>query len=95
MLALLALIAFAVLAIATAKGAKWKGINALIIIGFMAAGIGIGALLGAWGGNMEIGGDAAVPLAELLGAVGGLGCWRRNKRREKRSAIPPADSTAS
>lgn len=95
MLALLAFVAFAVLAIATAKGAKWKALNALIIIGFMATGLGIGALLGVWGGNMEIGGHAAIPLAELLGVVGGLGCWRRNKWREKRSAIPSADSTTS
>ena len=85
---LLLLVAFTVLAISTAKGPKWKIINIFIILGFMAVGFGIGALLGLWGGNMAIGGEAAVPLAELLGAVGGLGCWRRNTRRNKQVSTP-------
>ncbi|HKF53678.1 MAG TPA: hypothetical protein VKB26_15285 [Candidatus Acidoferrales bacterium] len=84
---LLLLAAFAVLAVATSKGLKSKVLSILIIIGFMAVGLGIGFLLGRWGDNNVIGAEIAVPLSELLGAVGGLGCWRRNKWREKREVL--------
>ena len=82
-LGLLLLLVLSAYAITTAKGTKWKLLNLLIIIAFMAAGIGIGIALGAWGGSMAIGGHAAAALSVLLGAVGALECARRNKRRAK------------
>jgi hypothetical protein len=78
---LVALVVLGGAAIAGAKGAKWKAINFGIILGFMAVGVGIGFLIGELGGNSAIGGHAAAPLMILLGCVGALGCFRRNKRR--------------
>jgi hypothetical protein len=86
---LLILIGLSVVAIVGGKGAKWKLLNLLIIIGFMAVGLGIGWALGAWGSNMAIGAAAALPLAILLGCVGALGCYRRNGIRAKAN-VPPA-----
>jgi hypothetical protein len=80
---LLGLLLLSAMAVITAKGIKWKLINLAIILGFIGAGISIGAGLGAWGQNMAIGGELAVPLAICFGAVGALGCWRRNRIREK------------
>jgi lysylphosphatidylglycerol synthetase-like protein (DUF2156 family) len=80
---LLLLLVLSVYAIASAKGVRWKLFNLLIIIAFMAAGLGVGFALGAWGGNMAIGGHAAASLTILLGVVGALGCALRNKRRSK------------
>jgi hypothetical protein len=84
-LPLLLLIALAVLAVIGAKGAKSKILNIAVILGFMAVGLGIGALLGVWGKNNGLGAEFAVPLAELLGAVGAFGCMRRNKWIEKKN----------
>jgi lysylphosphatidylglycerol synthetase-like protein (DUF2156 family) len=89
---LLVLLVLSVFAIAGAKGAKWKLVNLLIIMAFMATGIAVGFGLGAWGGNMAIGGHAAAPLMILLGAVGAFGCIRRNKRRDKQIALPPSNT---
>jgi hypothetical protein len=86
-LPLLALVALSVLAIASAKGMKWKLLNLLIILAFMGLGLLIGWGMGMWGKNMEIGALVAIPLACLLGAVGALGCWRRNKRRAKANIV--------
>jgi predicted RND superfamily exporter protein len=80
-----AFLVLSVMAVVTARGIKWKLLNIAIILGFVAVGLGIGAAMGAWGGNMEIGGLAAVPLAVGLGAADALGCWRQNKMREKKS----------
>jgi hypothetical protein len=82
---LVALLGLSVMAVVTAQGIKWKLLNSAIILGFVAVGLGIGAAMGAWGRNMEIGALTAIPLAVGLGAVGALGCWRRNKMREKKS----------
>jgi hypothetical protein len=78
---LLVLIALAAFAVVGGKGAKWN-LNLLIIAGFMAAGVAVGFGLGAWGGSAEIGGHLAATLMMLLGAVGAVGCIRRNKRRD-------------
>ena len=86
---LLVLVVLAVFAVAGAKGAKWKVLNSAIIMAFMVAGLAVGAGLGAWGGNMEIGGHAAASLMILLGAVGALGCIRRDKRRKNQIATAP------
>jgi asparagine N-glycosylation enzyme membrane subunit Stt3 len=79
---LVGLIVLTCIALIGGKGAKWKLLNLLIIIGFMATGLLVGFALGAWGGSAEIGGHAAASLTILLGCVGAFGCIRRNKRRE-------------
>ena len=68
-------------AIAGANGGKWKVINAVVIFCCMATGVLAGFLIGALGGNSEIGGHAAAPLMILLGCIGAIGCLVRNKRR--------------
>jgi hypothetical protein len=83
----LLLMAASVLAIAGAKEMKWKLLNLLIILGFVATGVGIGFLIGIWGGNPAIGGHTVLPLSTLLGAVGGLGCIRRNKWRQNKDRV--------
>jgi hypothetical protein len=75
------LIVLGSMAVIGGKGAKWKLLNLLIIIGFMAAGITIGYALGVWGGNAAVGAHAGAPL--MLGCVGAFGCLRRNRWREK------------
>jgi hypothetical protein len=84
-LSLIALLGLSIMAILSAKGIKWKLLNIIIILGCAAAVVGIGAAVGAWGGNMKIGGLVAMPLAICLGAVGAFGCWWRNKMQEKKS----------
>jgi peptidoglycan/LPS O-acetylase OafA/YrhL len=79
---LLLLIVLSVFAVVGGRG-RWKLLNLLIIVAFIAGGLVVGLGLGAWGNNMEIGAHVAVPLMILLGAVGAFGCIRRNKRREK------------
>ena len=85
----LAFVAMSVAAIATAKGPKWRLINLGIILAFCLAGIGIGFIAAAWGQNSELGGHIASSLMILLGFVGALGCYRRNKRREKLENLAP------
>jgi hypothetical protein len=67
-------------AIAGAEGIKWKFLN-LIILAFMAMGLGVGFGLGAWGNNQTIGAEIAMGLMPWLGVVGAFGCLRRNKMR--------------
>lgn len=85
---LLLLVILSAWAIIEAKGAKWKAGNLVIILAFMAGGIGIGFALGTWGGNGAIGGHVASALMILLGCVGALGCVRRNKMRAKNAPTP-------
>jgi hypothetical protein len=75
------LIVVSALAIAGGKGAKWKLLNLIIILGSMGLGLFIGYVAGMWGKNMEIGAAAALPLSILLGLVAAIGCLRRNKTR--------------
>ena len=89
---LAALVGLGGYAIIGAKGVKWKLINLGIIVGLMASGMGLGLLAGMWGKNMAIGGEVAVPLAIALGAVGGLGCIRRNIMREKIAKKPGGEA---
>jgi len=79
---LLALVVLSIAAVATAKGV-WRLYNVGIILAFMLAGVGVGAAAGAWGHNATIGGHIAASLMLCLGAVGALGCWRRNNKRAK------------
>ena len=75
------LIGLALLAILGAKEPKWKLINVLIIVGFMALGMLIGFLIG---GNTATGGRLSAELMAPVGAVGAFACIRRNKRRAKK-----------
>jgi len=83
---LLLLIVLSIIAIAGAKGLKWKFINLGIIIGFMAFGMLIGLLIG---GNSAMGGHIAASLMLPIGAVGAGGCIRRNKARAKKEMALP------
>ena|SRR5215475_7716630 len=65
---LLAMVGLSGIAIATAKGWKWKLINLGIILTFISAGLGIGFAAGAWGENGAIGALIAIPLATWFGA---------------------------
>jgi hypothetical protein len=88
---LVALVVLSGWAIIEGQGAKWKVLNLVIILAFMAGGFGIAvALVRIWGGNPEIGGHAAVPLMILLGCVGALGSIRRNKMRAKNAPTSAA-----
>jgi len=71
-----------VLAVIGAKGAKAKLLSVGIIVACMAAGILIGAGIGLWGHNMEIGAHVAAPLMFWVGAVGAFHCIRRNRAKE-------------
>lgn len=82
------LVLFSAWAIIGGNGAKRKLLNLVIILAFMAGGIGIGFALGTWGGNAAIGEHAAASLMILLGCVGALGCARRNKMRAKDGRRP-------
>jgi hypothetical protein len=84
----LLLIVLSCMAVVGGKGVKWKLLNLLIILGFMAGGIAVAFALGAWGGSGEIAGHLAFVLMPLMGCVGAFGCLRRNKRREKATAQP-------
>jgi hypothetical protein len=85
---LVAMVILSIMAIFGAKGAKWKMLNLLIILGFAAFGLGLGAAAGAWAGNSALGGHIAAAIIFPFGAIGALGCLRRNKRREKQSVGP-------
>jgi hypothetical protein len=92
---LIALAALSVLAVATAKDAKWKLLNFAIILAASTAGITVGWLAGVWGRSDAIGADIALPLATGFSAATAFGCWRRNKMRDKvtkPNIITPADA---
>jgi hypothetical protein len=55
------LIVVSALAIAGGKGAKWKLLNLIVILGFMGLGLFIGYAAGVWGKNMEIGATRPYP----------------------------------
>ena len=79
------MVGMAIAAVVTAKGAKWKLINLGVIVGLIFVGLLTGLVAGMWARNNALGVDIALPLAIMLGFVGGLGCYRRNNWREKRA----------
>jgi hypothetical protein len=87
-LAFIACLVLSIIALVGAKGIKWKLLNLVIILGFMAASLVIGFGFGVWGNSQTVGANVAVVLMPWLGLVGALGCIRRNKRREKQSSTP-------
>jgi hypothetical protein len=88
---LAALLTLSVYSVIGTKGLKWKLLNPLIILASIAAGLGVGALAGAWGKNMAFGGELAVPLMLTLGTVAAIGCVRRNHMRAKKDVVPPGN----
>jgi hypothetical protein len=80
---LAALILGSVFAIATAQGAKWKVINALIILASMGVGFGLGYSVGLGTGNMGFVPGQGVPFAMMFGIVGAMTCVVRNTWNSK------------
>jgi hypothetical protein len=86
-LLLLAMVISSVVAIMGAKSLKWKLLNFLIILGFLALGVGFGAVAGEWAGNSELGGHMAAAIMSPFGLLGAFGCRWQNKRRAKGSEV--------
>lgn len=82
------LVLFSAWAIIGGNGAKWKLLNLVIILAFMAGGIGIGFALGTWGGNAAIREQPAASFMILLGCVGAFACALRNRMRAKDGPRP-------
>jgi hypothetical protein len=80
---LAALILGSAFAIAGAQGVKWKLLNAVIIIGCMGLGFGIGYAAGLGSKNMGRVRNAGIPFSMILGIVGAMGCVAQNKSRAK------------
>jgi hypothetical protein len=65
-------------AIATGQGAKWKVLNAVIIVGCMGAGLGLGYSVGLGRGNFGFVRGEGVQFAMMFGIVGAMACVARN-----------------
>jgi hypothetical protein len=69
-------------AIASGQGARWKVLNAVIILACMALGLGLGYALGLGSENMGFVRNQGVPFAMMFGIVGehtefeGVSNWR-------------------
>lgn len=75
---LVALILGSAFAIAAGQGAKWKVLNAVIILVCMAVGLGLGYTLSLGRGNFgSVQGEGA-QFAVIFGIVGALACVARN-----------------
>ena len=81
---LAALIRGSVFAIATGQGAKWKVLNAVIILACMGLGFGLGYAVGLGSGNMGFVRGQGVPFAMMFGIVGAMTCVVRNTWSSKR-----------
>ena len=81
---LAALILGSVFAIATGDGAKWKVLNAIIILASMALGFGLGYAVGLGSENMGFVRGQGVPFAMMFGIVGAMTCVARNTWSSKR-----------
>lgn len=68
-------------AVATAEGVKSKLFNAVVILGCMSLGYGLGYALGLGRGNFGRVPNQALPLSMMFGIVGALGCvWQNTSR---------------
>jgi hypothetical protein len=65
-------------AVATGEGAKWKVLNAVIILACMGLGFGLGYAMGLGSGNMGFVPGQGVPFAMMFGIVGAMTCVVRN-----------------
>ena len=70
-------------AIASGQGAKWKVLNAVIILACMALGLGLGYAVGLGSENMGFVRNQSVPFAVMFGIVGAMTCAARNTRSSK------------
>ena len=78
-----ALILGAGFAIAAGQGAKWKVLNAVIILGCMGVGLGLGYATGLGRGNFGFVRGEGVQFALMFGIVGAMACVARNTWSEK------------
>ena len=69
-------------AIATGRGAKWKVVNAVIVLACMGVGFGLGYAAGLGSKNLGSVPNAAVPFSMMFGVAGALGCVWLNKGRQ-------------
>jgi len=65
-------------AIATGRGAKWKVLNVLIILGCMGVGLGLGYATGLGSKNFGVIPHAAIPFSIMFGVLGAMVCVARN-----------------
>jgi hypothetical protein len=65
-------------AIASGQGAKWKVLNAVIILACMGLGFGLGYAVGLGSGNMGFVRNQGLPFAIMFGIVGAMTCVARN-----------------
>ena len=65
-------------AIASGQGAKWKALNAVIILASMGLGLGLGYAVGLGSGNMGFVRNQGAPFAMMFGIVGAMVCIARN-----------------
>jgi len=79
-----ALILGFVFAIATGQGAKWKVLNAVIILACMGLGFGLGYAVGLGSENMGFVRGQGVPFAMMFGIVGAMTCVVWNTWSSKR-----------
>jgi hypothetical protein len=75
---LVALILGSAFAIAVGDGAKWKVLNAVIILGCMGVGLGLGYSLSLGRGNFGSVHGEGVQFAMMFGIVGAMACVARN-----------------
>jgi hypothetical protein len=75
---LAALILGSVFAIASGQGAKWKVLNAVIILACMGLGFGLGYAVGLGSENMGFVRGQGVSFAMMFGIVGAMTCVARN-----------------
>jgi hypothetical protein len=75
---LVALILGSAFAVASGQGAKWKVLNAVIILACMGAGLALGYALGLGRGNLGFIPNEGVPFAMMFGIVGAMACVARN-----------------
>jgi hypothetical protein len=71
-------------AVATGEGAKWKVLNAVIILACMGLGFGLGYAMGLGSGNMGFVPGQGVPFAMMFGIVAAMSCVVRNTWSSKR-----------
>lgn len=78
---LAALVLGSVFAIAGARELRWKLINAVVILGCMGVGFGLGYAAGLGGQNLGRVPDAGPTFSMILGIVGAMGCIAENRSR--------------
>lgn len=75
---LAALILGSAFAIASGQGAKWKVLNAVIILACMGLGLGLGYAVGLGSTDMGFVRNQGVPFAMMFGIAGAMACVARN-----------------